>query len=115
MYEQLTNEEKMVVNSEVANSKKSTGMAYLLWFFLGVFGIHRFYLNRKGSAIALLALFVTGWITSVILIGFLFLFIGGIWLFVDLFLVAGMVRVENEKLTTSFSQKIYNRRNGMEF
>lgn len=115
MYEQLTNEEKMVVNSEVANHKKSVGMAYLLWFFLGVFGIHRFYLNRKGSAIALLALFVTGWITSVILIGFLFLFIGGIWLFVDLFLVAGMVRVENERLTTSFAQKMYNGRNDLEF
>lgn len=115
MYEQLTNEEKMVVNSEVANHKKGTGMAYLLWFFLGVFGIHRFYLNRKGSAIALLALFVTGWITSVILIGFLFLFIGGIWLFVDLFLVAGMVRVENERLTTSFAQKMYNGRNDLEF
>ncbi|MFC6465230.1 TM2 domain-containing protein [Marinilactibacillus sp. GCM10026970] len=115
MYERLTNEEKMVVNSEVANHKKSTGMAYLLWFFLGVFGIHRFYLNRKGSAIALLALFVTGWITSVILIGFLFLFIGGIWLFIDLFLVAGMVRVENERLMTSFAQKMYNGREDLDF
>jgi len=25
--------------------------AYLLWFFLGIFGAHRFYLGRTGSAV----------------------------------------------------------------
>ena len=29
---------------------KSTGIAYLLWFFLGGLGVHRFYLGRGGSA-----------------------------------------------------------------
>ena len=37
-------------------NKRSTGVAYLIWFFLGGIGIHRFYLRRKGSAVAMLCL-----------------------------------------------------------
>ncbi|EFA83585.1 TM2 domain-containing protein [Heterostelium album PN500] len=55
---------------------KSTGLTYLLWFFFGVFGVHRFYLQRYVS-------------------GFIYLFTLGIfgigWL-VDLFLIPSMVR-----------------------
>ncbi|MGX7393450.1 TM2 domain-containing protein [Carnobacterium mobile] len=54
MYNKLTSEEKMLAYSEVANNKKSTDVAYLLWFFLGSIGIHSFYLNRKGSGITIL-------------------------------------------------------------
>ena len=37
-------------------AKRSTLMAYLLWFFLGLFGVHRFYLGKFGSGFAMLAL-----------------------------------------------------------
>lgn len=30
---------------------KETGMAYLLWFFLGALGVHHFYLGNKGKGI----------------------------------------------------------------
>ena len=30
---------------------KSTGTAYLLWFFLGALGAHKFYLNKTGMGI----------------------------------------------------------------
>ncbi|MDR1324507.1 MAG: TM2 domain-containing protein [Treponema sp.] len=30
---------------------KSKGVAYLLWFFLGIFGAHRFYLEKIGTGI----------------------------------------------------------------
>lgn len=110
MYDQLTNEEKMVVNSEVSNNKKGVGIAYLLWFFLGTLGIHRFYLNRKGSAIAMLSLTILGWLTAIFAIGFLFLIIVGIWELVDLFLVGKMVREENDKLVTYYSDQILRTR-----
>ncbi|EGC35266.1 hypothetical protein DICPUDRAFT_33672 [Dictyostelium purpureum] len=56
-------------------------VAYILWFFLGLLGIHRFYLGRTIS-------------------GIVYLFTGGIfgigWL-VDIFLLPSLVRHYNNK------------------
>ncbi len=60
---------------------KSKGTAYLLWFFLGVFGVHKFYLEK------------TGW-------GILYLFTGalcGIGWFIDLFTLGSDVDTYNIK------------------
>jgi len=58
---------------------KSKGVAYLLWFFLGIFGAHRFYLEKIGT-------------------GILYLFTGGVfgigWL-IDLFTLGGQVDTYN--------------------
>ncbi len=60
---------------------KSTGVTYLLWVLggFGVLGLHRFYLGR--------------WVTGLIwfLTGGLFL-VGAV---IDVFLIPGMVRIEN--------------------
>lgn len=50
---------------------KQVGTAYLLWFFLGVFGAHRFYLGHIGMGILFLftfGLFGIGWIIDAFLI-----------------------------------------------
>lgn len=39
-------------------NKKSKLVAYLMWFFLGAFGAHRFYTRRTTSALIQLALWV---------------------------------------------------------
>ncbi|MHC4375835.1 MAG: TM2 domain-containing protein [Planctomycetota bacterium] len=57
---------------------KSNVPAYLLWFFLGVFGGHRFYLRRPGTAILM---FFT-----------MFIYVGFIWWIIDAFLIPSMVR-----------------------
>ena len=71
-------------------NKKSTGAAYLLWFFLGGFGAHRFYLNRIPSAVGQLLLLLLGWIP---------LFMGwaalGVWLLIDLFLIPDIIKQDN--------------------
>ena len=78
------------------SQKKSAGVAYLLWFFTGGIGGHRFYLCRTGSAVAQLVLSVLGWVLLLAAgIGLLFLIPLGIWLLVDLFLVGGMVSEHN--------------------
>jgi TM2 domain-containing membrane protein YozV len=51
---------------------KSKGVAYLLWFFLGIFSAHRFYLGKTGSGILYLVtgqLFGIGWIIDLFTLG----------------------------------------------
>ena len=43
-------------------SRKSTFVAYLLWFFLGLFGAHRFYTRAGRTGWGLLVLHVGGWV-----------------------------------------------------
>ena len=51
---------------------KSKGIAYLLWFFLGFFSAHRFYLGKVGSGILYLLtgqLLGIGWIIDLFILG----------------------------------------------
>jgi len=60
---------------------KSKTLAYIFWFFLGGFSIHRFYLGKIGTGILYLLtgqLFLIGWV-------------------VDAFLLSGMVDNYNNK------------------
>ena len=79
-------------------NRKSILVAYLLWFFLGGLGVHRFYLGRTTSALVLLGLTVAGVIFSVVAIGALILIVPAIWMLVDLFLIPGMTRDKNNTL-----------------
>src|ERR1700684_4344819 len=69
-------------------NRKSAVIAYILWFFLGLFGAHNFYLGRKGVGIAQVLLTIT-LVGSVITI---------FWVMVDAFLIPGWVRRENNLL-----------------
>ncbi len=80
-------------------NKKSTGVAYLLWIFLGGFGAHRFYLGETGTAVAQLLLLLFGWLP--LFIGW---FVLGIWLLVDLFLIPGIARDKNMRLADHFAR-----------
>jgi TM2 domain-containing membrane protein YozV len=75
----------------------------LLWFFLGGFGAHRFYLGQTGTAIAQLILFVLGWLTIIIGVGVFLLVAVGIWLLVDAFLIPGMIEQQNLKLVNNLT------------
>lgn len=58
---------------------KSVGVAYVLWFFLGVIGVHQFYLGKTGRGISYI--FTLGWV--------------GIGLLIDLFTLPSQVRKAN--------------------
>ena len=81
-------------------NKKSVGVAYLLWLFLGGLGGHRFYAQRTGSAIAILLLTIFGILLASIGVGLLLLVIAGIWVLVDAFLIPGWIRNYNNLLAT---------------
>lgn len=69
----LTISELSLVEQRVANDGPSTGVAYLLWFFLGWISAHRFYLGRPATAILQILSY--------------FILIGFIWLLIDAFLI----------------------------
>jgi hypothetical protein len=80
----LSTAELSLIEQRVANDGPNAVVAYALWFFLGLFSAHRFYLGKYGSAIAQLLLN--------------FLIVGLIWTLIDVFLVGGMIRDNREVL-----------------
>jgi len=96
----------MLVEQRLANEKKSTGLTYVLWFFLAAFGAHRFYLGKTGSGIAMLLLWWIGIFTSVIVVGWFLLAAAGIWWLVDAFLIPGMVEDDARQKRTLIANEI---------
>ena len=81
-------------------AKKSAGIAYLLWFFLGWIGVHRFYLGQTGSGAAMAIISVISWITVFVGVGLLGWIVIGIWWMVDAFLIPGIATRFNQELAT---------------
>ncbi|WP_201306240.1 TM2 domain-containing protein [Roseomonas harenae] len=85
-------------------NKRSVLVAYVLWFFLGWFAVHRFYAGRITSGLAMLAISLISWAMTVIAIGYVGLFVIGIWLLVDVFLIPGMIRAYNRGIIASLGR-----------
>jgi TM2 domain-containing membrane protein YozV len=81
-------------------NKKSVGIAYLLWFFFGALGAHRFYLRRTGSAVAMLLIFLVSLPLTLAAVVFIGLAVVGVCAFVDLFLIPAIARSFNNQLIT---------------
>ena len=62
--------------------RKSTGVSYLLWFFLGFLGAHRFYLGRTGTGILQLLMCLS--IVGIIPLAF--------WWLIDAFRIPDLIR-----------------------
>ena len=89
----LSERELAVLESEMRARSKSTLVAFLLWLVVGMLGGHRFYLNRRG--VALLITFIIGVVLCVVLVGFLVLFIEGIFVLIDAFRLPRFVEQAN--------------------
>lgn len=85
-------------------NKKSALLAYVLWFFLGLFGVHRMYLGRWGSGIAMLLLHGISWLTWWIAIGIVGFAVLGLWWLVDALLIPGQARDYNNRLVDELSR-----------
>lgn len=78
--QQTSNQNNLhVAQMEYDNQKKSPGVAYAFWFFLGVVGAHRFYAGDTGYALGLL--FTLG--------GF------GVWALIDVAFIGKRIREIN--------------------
>ncbi|WP_339745658.1 TM2 domain-containing protein [uncultured Maricaulis sp.] len=90
----MTPEQYLMIESRVAAEGKSSGTAFLLWFCLGLFSAHRFYLGRPGTAF----LQILAW--------FCFFFPGLIWWIIDAFLISEMIKRDNERLRARLQSDI---------
>lgn len=82
----------MVVEARVANEQKSAVVAYLLWFFLGLLSLHRFYLGRPGTAILQILSY--------------FVLIGFVWWIIDGFLIPGMVDGHRNRVRAKITSEL---------
>ena len=94
---ELSTQQQMLVEQRLTNEKKSTGAAYLLWFFLSAFSAHRLYLGKTGSAVAQIVLFWGGCLLAGVIIGIPMLIAFGIWWIVDGFLIVGLVEQDAQE------------------
>lgn len=82
---QLDTRELMILDHELRGQEKSILIGYVLWYFLGIFGGHRFYTGRTGTAITMLVLSFT-------LVGVV---ISLIWMIVDAFTLHQWIKDDN--------------------
>lgn len=102
----MLTQERILIEQRIANDGKSLVVAYLLLFFFGGFGAHRFYLGRTGSAVAQLLLCIAGWLTLMIAVGGVLLVVLGVWVIVDIFLVPGMIQAQKEAMRQRLTQEL---------
>ncbi|MER5170348.1 TM2 domain-containing protein [Thioclava sp. GXIMD2076] len=93
---------QLYVEQRVANEKKSALIAYLLWFFLPMLGVHRFYLGRWMSGLIMLILFGIGTALAVILIGYIPLAFVGLWWLIDALLIPSMIRRDMDEMRARY-------------
>jgi TM2 domain-containing membrane protein YozV len=97
---QLDTREILLLDSEVKSNGKSMILGYVLWYFLGIFGGHRFYMGRTGTAITQLILSIT-------VVGMIATFI---WWVIDAFKLHVWIREHNLVVESNLLQEIISRR-----
>lgn len=85
-------------------NRKSVLAGYAIWFFLGLFGLHRMYLGRWTSGMAMLVLHGISWLTWWIAIGIVGFAILGLWWLIDALLIPGMARRANQRLVDELTR-----------
>lgn len=97
---QMDARELLLLDQEMKNRGKNAIIAYVLWYFLGMFGGHRFYMKRIGTAVAqlILTLTVVGMIVT------------SIWWIVDAFILYSMVKKHNMEVENQVVNEIFMHR-----
>lgn len=86
----LSTQELQLLASEMDSRKKSTATTWILWFFFGGLGGHRYYLGKIGSGVAM-----------TLTLGGL-----GIWTIIDIFLMNGMISKKNSEIESEVISEV---------
>ncbi len=87
-------ESAALLQPATARPTKSLVVAYVLWWFGGPLGAHRFYLGAVSSGFAMLGLLFGGFLMMIMSPGLGLTMVGGciVWTLVDAFLIPGLRR-----------------------
>lgn len=88
-----TTQDQILIESRVANERKSAGAAYFLWFFLGFLSAHRFYLGKP--------------VTAILQIFSYFLIIGFVWWIVDFFLIPSIIEDKMDETRSRMTRDLH--------
>jgi len=77
---------------EVGQPVASTLITYVVWFFLGTLGGHRFVTGRVGTGLLMLLMQGFGWLTWWFGLGFLVWGLLAAWWLLDALLIPGWLR-----------------------
>ena len=125
----LSAEELHILNIELDRRRRSIGVTYFLWFFLGWLALHKFYLGKIMVGVCYLIapwVFILLSLSGIVLtesnaelgavattMGLLGLLIYGVWWLVDLFTIPRQVTIYNEdielEIITSLNARTRNR------
>jgi TM2 domain-containing membrane protein YozV len=84
-------------------NKRSLAVSYALWFLVGLLGGHRFYNRKFASAILQMISTLFGLLLTLVIVGWFFIGVIGIWVLIDVFLIPGWVKRYNSKLVEHIS------------
>lgn len=79
-------------SNDVGQPVASTLITYVVWFFLGTLGGHRFITGRVGTGLLMLGLQGLGWLTFWFGFGFIVWGLLAVWWLVDALLIPGWLR-----------------------
>ena len=79
-------------SNDVGPPVTATVVTYIVWFFLGNLGGHRFVTGRVGTGLIMLLLHGLGWLTWWFGLGFIIWGLVGLWWLVDALLIPGWLR-----------------------
>ncbi|WP_220752044.1 TM2 domain-containing protein [Apilactobacillus xinyiensis] len=105
----LDPQSQLFVESKIANDGKQPVVAWLLWFFLGTFGAHRFYM-QESNAVTMLVLTLIGYVLAIVLIGFIFLLATWIWWIVDAFSMMNWLKADRLRVKRQAINIVNSRR-----
>ena len=92
-----------VEQMRLEEKKKNVILAYILWWFLGFFGAHRFYMG-KSKAVTMLIISILSFITMFIVVGYIGLIAMFIWWISDAINLHKWVTIYNLELIDNYEK-----------
>ncbi|MBD2847202.1 TM2 domain-containing protein [Paenibacillus sp. IB182496] len=97
---QLTEQEQASLRTAMAACAKQPAVAYVVWYFVGLFGGHRFYMGRPLTGAVQLALSLT-------VLGLAVTFV---WWIIDAFRMPRWIRSRNVEIEQALARELLHAR-----